>query len=59
MVVVEPGDEWTWKAVAVESIEQLDNLTVAFKLRDNIGFTDGLVRWLMMQNSPSNELIRQ
>ena len=41
MVVVEPGDEWTWKAVAVESIEQLDNLTVAFKLRDNIGFTDG------------------
>ena len=41
MVVIEPGDEWGWKAVAVESIEQLDDLTVSFKLRDNIGFTDG------------------
>ena len=41
MVVVEPGDEWGWKAIAVETIEQLDDLTVAFKLRDNIGFTDG------------------
>lgn len=41
LVVVEPGDEWTWKGVAVESIEQLDDLTVSFKLRDNIGFTDG------------------
>ena len=41
MVMVEPGDEWTWKAVVVETIEQLDDLTVAFKLRDNIGFTDG------------------
>ncbi len=36
-----PGDVWGWKPVALESIEQLDDLTVAFKLRDNIGFTDG------------------
>ncbi len=41
LVVVEPGDEWSWKGVAVEKIEQLDDLTVSFKLRDNIGFTDG------------------
>ncbi len=36
-----PGDVWDWKAVSVESLEQLDELTVAFKLRDKIGFTDG------------------
>lgn len=36
-----PGDEWGWKPVAVESIEQLDPLTIAFTLRDKIGFTDG------------------
>ena len=41
MVVVEPGDVWGWKSVAVESIKQLDDVTIAFKLRDNIGFTDG------------------
>ncbi|MEM8655248.1 MAG: ABC transporter substrate-binding protein, partial [Pseudomonadota bacterium] len=35
------GDEWGWRPVAVSSIEQLDDLTVAFTLRDNIGFTDG------------------
>lgn len=35
------GDEWSWRAVAADSIEQLDDLTIAFKLRDNIGFTDG------------------
>lgn len=36
-----PGDQWGWRPVAVSSIEQLDDLTVAFTLRDNIGFTDG------------------
>jgi peptide/nickel transport system substrate-binding protein len=41
LVVATPGDSWGWKPVAVEKIEQLDALTVAFKLRDNIGFTDG------------------
>ena len=41
MVTVEAGDEWGWRKVAVETIEQLDDVTVAFKLRDNIGFTDG------------------
>ena len=41
MVTVEAGDEWGWRAVAVETIEQLDDVTVAFKLRENIGFTDG------------------
>lgn len=35
------GDTWGWKPMAVETIEQLDPLTIAFKLRDNIGFTDG------------------
>jgi len=41
LVGVEPGDTWGWKAIAVDSIEQLDDLTVAFTLKDNIGFTDG------------------
>ena len=35
------GEEWGWEALAVDSIEQLDDVTVAFKLKDNIGFTDG------------------
>lgn len=41
MVTPQPGDTWDWKAVAVDSIEQLDDVTVAFTLKDNIGFTDG------------------
>ena len=41
LVVPQAGDVWGWKSVAVESIEQLDDLTVAFKLHDNIVFTDG------------------
>ncbi len=41
LVEVEAGDKWDWKAVAVDSIKQVDDLTVTFKLRDNIGFTDG------------------
>ena len=41
LVSNEPGDSWDWKSVAVESIEQLDPMTIAFKLRDKIGFTDG------------------
>ncbi|MDH3661974.1 MAG: ABC transporter substrate-binding protein [Alphaproteobacteria bacterium] len=35
------GDVWEWKPIAVESIEQLDDKTIAFKLREKIGFTDG------------------
>jgi len=41
LVIPESGDAWAWKPVAVESIEQLDDLTVAFTLKDNIVFTDG------------------
>lgn len=41
LVVPQPGDEWGWQKHAVESIEQLDEVTIAFKLRDKIGFTDG------------------
>ncbi|MCP9483307.1 ABC transporter substrate-binding protein [Shimia sp. CNT1-13L.2] len=41
LVIPQAGDTWGWKAIAADSIEQLDDLTVAFKLRDNIGFTDG------------------
>ncbi|MEM6823572.1 MAG: ABC transporter substrate-binding protein [Pseudomonadota bacterium] len=35
------GDTWDWEPLAVSSIEQLDDLTIAFTLKDNIGFTDG------------------
>ncbi len=41
MVIPIAGDIWDWKPVAVDSIEQLDDVTIAFKLKDNIGFTDG------------------
>ena len=41
LVVPTAGDEWGWKPHAVETIEQLDAKTIAFKLRDNIVFTDG------------------
>ncbi|MCB2136547.1 MAG: peptide ABC transporter substrate-binding protein [Rhodobacteraceae bacterium] len=41
MVNPQSSDTWGWKAVAVDSIEQLDDVTVAFTLKDNIGFTDG------------------
>ncbi len=41
MIVPQSGDTWGWKPIAVESIEQLDGLTVAFKLHPEIGFTDG------------------
>ena len=41
MIVPTPGDVWNWKPIAVETIEQMDDLTIAFKLRDGIGFTDG------------------
>lgn len=41
--LIEPvaGDVWEWKMVAAASIEQLDGLTVAFTLKDDMGFTDG------------------
>ena len=41
MVIPQAGDTWDWQAIAVDSIEQLDDVTVSFTLKDNIGFTDG------------------
>ncbi|MEM6740711.1 MAG: ABC transporter substrate-binding protein [Pseudomonadota bacterium] len=41
LVVPMSGSEWGWKPIAVESIEQLDDLTVAFQLHPEVGFTDG------------------
>jgi peptide/nickel transport system substrate-binding protein len=41
LVTNTPGDDWGWKPYAVDTIDQLDATTIAFKLRDNIGFTDG------------------
>ncbi len=41
LVVSTPGDAWGWAPYAVETINQLDATTIAFKLRDKIGFTDG------------------
>ncbi len=41
LITNEPGDDWTWTPYGVDMIEQLDELTIAFRLRDNIGFTDG------------------
>ncbi len=41
LVMPQSGDVWGWKPIAVDTIEQLDDLTVAFKLKNNIGFTDG------------------
>lgn len=35
------GDTWGWTPLGAASIEQLDETTVAFTLKDNIGFTDG------------------
>lgn len=36
-----PGTEWDWMPGAAESIEQLDDKTISFVLRDKLGFTDG------------------
>ena len=41
LVIPQAGDTWGWKAIAVDSIEQLDDVTISFTLKDNIGFTDG------------------
>lgn len=41
LVIPRTGDVWDWKPIAVDSIEQLDDVTIAFKLKDGIGFTDG------------------
>lgn len=41
LVANKSGDQWDWKPYAVDSIEQLDATTIAFTLRDKIGFTDG------------------
>ncbi|MEY8839662.1 ABC transporter substrate-binding protein, partial [Cribrihabitans sp. XS_ASV171] len=41
--LIEPvsGDKWEWKTVAAASMEQLDDLTIAFTLKDGMSFTDG------------------
>ncbi len=41
LVIPQAGDVWGWKPIAADSIEQLDDVTIAFRLKDNIGFTDG------------------
>ena len=41
LVIPQPGDTWDWKAIAVDRIEQIDDVTISFTLKDNIGFTDG------------------
>ncbi len=41
LAVNAPGDEWAWKSLGTTVLEQLDDVTIAFTLRDNIGFTDG------------------
>ena len=41
LVVVEPGDVWGWKPLVANSIQQLDDVTISFELKDNVGFTDG------------------
>jgi peptide/nickel transport system substrate-binding protein len=35
------GDDWTWELYAAEEMTQEDDLTVFFRLRDGIMFTDG------------------
>jgi len=44
MMIPQTGDSWGWKPVAVERIEQLDDVTIRFQLKDNIVFTDGYGR---------------
>lgn len=41
LVIPQAGDTWGWKPIAVDTIEQLDEMTVSFKLKENMGFTDG------------------
>lgn len=41
LIIPQAGDVWGWKPIAAQSIEQLDDVTIAFTLKDNIGFTDG------------------
>lgn len=41
LVIPQASDTWGWKGIAADSIEQLDDVTISFVLKDNIGFTDG------------------
>jgi len=41
MVIPKAADAWDWKPVAVDAIEQLDDVTIRFRLKDDIVFTDG------------------
>ncbi|MBF9029752.1 twin-arginine translocation signal domain-containing protein [Rhodobacterales bacterium HKCCE3408] len=35
------GDDWTWELYAAEEMEQIDDVTIFFRLKDGIMFTDG------------------
>lgn len=41
LIQYRPGSEWGWQPDAAESIEQIDPLRIAFKLRPGIMFTGG------------------
>lgn len=41
LVTYEPGERWTWRLDAAESIEQVDATHVRFKLRPGIKWTNG------------------
>lgn len=41
LVMREAGDKWGWRPMGASAIEQLDDKTIRFVLRDDINFTDG------------------
>ena len=41
LITPQASDTWGWQTVAADRIEQLDDVTISFVLKDNIGFTDG------------------
>ncbi|MGI9304373.1 MAG: ABC transporter substrate-binding protein [Gammaproteobacteria bacterium] len=41
LVIYKPGTEWEWEPHAAESIEQVDDKTIEFKLREGIQWTNG------------------
>lgn len=41
LVMRKSGDDWGWKPMGASSIDQLDEKTIRFTLRDDIHFSDG------------------
>lgn len=41
LVIYKPGDRWEWELHAAEEIEQVDDRTIAFRLREGIQWTGG------------------